>query len=455
MQSQPRRLTAENGSPDPFSLSHPASTDSALASALVGEMPPPVPPHRVPWLPRLLLAALLVAIVALAVWIWTLRVPNHWEDVARARRLLEAGRIDEAFEAVANIRDEGPGAAEGLTLAGRALLLRGNVSPARRVLERSLAIKREQPEAAKLLAAIYIAAGDGRRGIAMLQDAARHDPSDFRPWYAMGKVHHDLGELAESIAAYRRALERSPPDPEARECRLGRARALLDANQAEQAGDDLNFLMERGQTDPAIFGLAARQARELGELDQAAILANRALELDPDNLDALVVRARIRFANRDPLQARQDLLRAVRVNPNDAGTLQLLAQVERSLGLHDEAEKRIMEAEQARNRLARIEQLTHEIEQRPEDPEPRWRLGEVALEGRLYTLAYQCFQASLDLDPSFRPAREALARLRSRDDFHEEEVMGTRPGLSPRTSPTAGPAFDRPNSSTSPTHSGP
>jgi hypothetical protein len=43
------------------------------------------------------------------------------------------------------------------------LLFRGNVTPARQVLERSLQMNPRQADAAKMLAAIYLASGDGAR----------------------------------------------------------------------------------------------------------------------------------------------------------------------------------------------------------------------------------------------------------------------------------------------------
>src|SRR5262249_22525678 len=150
---------------------------------------------------------------------------------------------DLAIRALAEIRDDGPGAAEGLTLAARAFLMRGNLSTARRALEASLKMKPDQPESAKILAAIYLAASEEQRGIALLKQAARLDPGDYHPWYAMGKVYHDyLNQLDEAIEAYTQALRRSPPAAEAREARLGRLRSLLDAKQAERAATDLEVL---------------------------------------------------------------------------------------------------------------------------------------------------------------------------------------------------------------------
>ena len=128
-----------------------------------------------------------------------------------------------------------------------------------------------------MLAAIYLSAGDGKRGVVLLKKAAELEPADFRPWYAMGKVYHDLGNLQESVEAYSQALRRSPPAVEAKESRIGRVRALLDNKQAEQASEDLDILGKDAPEDPQVLALAARQALALARADEAEKLANRAL----------------------------------------------------------------------------------------------------------------------------------------------------------------------------------
>src|SRR5262249_18412918 len=163
-------------------------------------------------------------------------------------------------------------------------------------------------------------------GIELLQRAARLDPRDFRPWYAMGKVYHDLGDLAEAAAAYARALERSPPAVEATESRIGRIRVLLEANRDDEATADLAVARNEPPDDWRLLGLAARQSQVLGRTDEALELADRALFADPDNIDALLVRARFRCLSGQPGQALGDLERAAVVNPNHLAALQLLLQ---------------------------------------------------------------------------------------------------------------------------------
>jgi tetratricopeptide (TPR) repeat protein len=383
--------------------------------------------------PVIVLLTSFVAILALMGWTISQLKEVHWHEVARARAFLDRGQPDLAFQAVAGIRDAGPGAPEGLTLAAKALLLRGNIAPARRVLERSLQMKLDQPEAAKMLAAIYLAAGDGQRAVHLLQEAARLEPADFRPWYALGKVYHDLGKLDESVAAYAEALRRKPPAAEARESHIGRIRALLDDNQAEEAAVDLAVVRNQTPDDPQVLALAARQARDRGLPDEASNLARRALTIESTNFDALLVRARVRALSHQSELAIGDLEKAILVKPGDRAALQLLAQVQMSTGRTEEARATQVRANRARDRIELMDRLTRLIDQRPEDPEPRFRMGQAALEGEMYVLAYQCFQAALDLDPNYQPARDALQTLRSQKGFDPTSL--TRPQRQPFSKP--------------------
>jgi tetratricopeptide (TPR) repeat protein len=289
-----------------------------------------------------------------------------------------------------------------------------------------------------MLAAIYVAGGDGQRAVALLKDAARLEPGEFRPWYALGKVYHDQGSLEESAAAYSEALTRNPPAAEARESRIGRIRARLDANHPELASEDLAELSRQAPDDPEVLGLRARQARDRGRHDEALALADRALAADPRNFDALMVRARIRAVTRRARPAIADLQKALEIRPHDRAALQLLAQVQTGAGLIREARETQERANRSRDRIVLRDRLAKLIDERPEDPEPRWRMGQAAMDGQMYVLAYQCFHAALDLDPNYQPARTALEVLKHEKHFdYAAAVEAERPMASqlPRPRP--------------------
>jgi tetratricopeptide (TPR) repeat protein len=171
-----------------------------------------------------------------------------------------------------------------------------------------------------------------------------------------------------------------------------------------------------------VLALAARQALALGLADKAKDLAANALALNSKEFDALLVQARLHFLSHEPQTAMADLEAACKVRRNDVAALQLLLQTQTKLGMLKEAAMTQERLERARNRIVLMDRLSRLISQLPDDPEPRFSMGQAAMEAEMYTLAYQCFQAALDLDPKHTPAREAIESLRSRKDFDYEAI---------------------------------
>jgi tetratricopeptide (TPR) repeat protein len=202
---------------------------------------------------------------------------------------------------------------------------------------------------------------------------------------------------------------------------------LLDANRAIDASADLEEIRTQVPDAPEVLALAARHARDLGRLDESVELADRALRLDSNSFDAYLARARANFQRRLPRKALEDLQRAVQVNPNDLGALQLLIQVQRSLGLTALAAATQERADRTRSRIALMDELTKTIDRRPGDPELRYRMGQAAMEGDMNVLAFQCFQAAIDIDPMYEPARSALRTLLEEKKFDPNTMRDTKP----------------------------
>jgi tetratricopeptide (TPR) repeat protein len=371
---------------------------------------------RPPAVPVLAAATLLVLAVPAALVFrgWT-RPPrqdpaaeSHWPAVIRGRSLLQQGRPDLALLAVAHVRDERPGAGESMGVAGVALARLGDVRNARHALERALKLQPRQPLPVKTLAAVYLSLGETDRGLACLETAAQLAPKDPRPWTAMGMTYLDMGRPADAARVFAEALHREPSLADAR---LGRIEALLDTGRAEEAATLVSDALSRDPDSPRVLGLAARQARDSGSPATALTLAGRALQGDPDLVNALLTRARVLHATGKDQAALRDLDRAVAANPNLLAGWTLKLQVESRLGLDGPAAETARHLRAARERLARMEQLTEQVRTQTDDPEPRWRLGRVAAEGGQVRLAANCYRSALALDPNCGPARDGLAGL--------------------------------------------
>ena len=375
--------------------------------------PPPPRKSFAPSENTMVVSALVLAFGGLIGWLVSPEPNDGRSEVAQARAHLQSGRPDLAYRTLAEVDGPAPGGAEVLTLAGQAFLRNNQIPSARRAFERALKLQPDQAEALKPLAAIYLSYSEAPRAITLLERAARLDPGDFRPWYALGKAQAGQGQAELAATAFEAALDRQPPKLEVQEIRIGLARALLDAGRADTAESVLTRVLADSPDDPQCLGLAARQARDSGDVDSALKLADRTLLADPTNLDALLTRARENQRRGHPEAALPDLENASSLEPDNLATLQLRLQVESRLGLTEKATETGTRVKTARERKTLIEQLARRISQQPNDPEPRWKMGQAALKSGQTTLAAQCFQAALDLDPKCQPALDGLASLPS------------------------------------------
>ena len=177
---------------------------------------------------------------------------------ARAERLLKAGRPRKALEAISGAQGDRPRSGELHLVQGLALVALGKSEPARKALLQSIAIRPDQPMAAKVLAAIAFSRGEEQRGLEYLARAAALDPGDFRPLYAAGEVHFRTGRMDAAIRAFEAALLRKADHQESR---IGLLAASLAIRPPEQSSALVRGLLRDFPGNPQVQVLAARHAR--------------------------------------------------------------------------------------------------------------------------------------------------------------------------------------------------
>jgi uncharacterized protein HemY len=117
------------------------------------------------------------------------------------------------------------------------------------------------------------------------------------------------------------------------------------------------------------------------------------------------------FLNNKAGEAEETLKKAVSAKPNQPQVLQLLMQAQAQQGKAREAAETKRKFQSVTDRIVKMDKLTKEISQKPDDPKPRYEMGLVAVDGKMQVLAEQCFRAALDIDPKFELARQALEAL--------------------------------------------
>jgi tetratricopeptide (TPR) repeat protein len=141
--------------------------------------------------------------------------------------------------------------------------------------------------------------------------------------------------------------------------------------------------------------LAANALLQNGQLESALNRTARAAALEPSSGDVAVMRGRILERAGRGEQALTEYERAIQLNPNDVPARGRLAGLALSLGQHDRADRELEILLAAKYQLSR----TH------------FMLGKVAeARGDKATAAAE-YRHALALEPTFAPARQALAAL--------------------------------------------
>ncbi len=227
-----------------------------------------------------------------------------------------------------------------LAIAFAALLLSACVSEETRT---GLAISRTEPdllEAAKAntsLAMEYAVQGKSDLALEKITRAlAQND--DYQPAQAAAAlIHARRGDDAEAVAHFRRAISLNPADISTRNnygvylCDQGKSEQALEL--LISAASDHNYTSAaKAWTDAGIC------ARRTGDLPNAIEHFRRALQIEPDQPEALLQMAAISAQNKDWLRVRAFLQRRERVAKPNAECLKLAIESERELGDADAAE---------------------------------------------------------------------------------------------------------------------
>jgi len=212
--------------------------------------------------------------------------------IALAEALADAGRLDEAereARAVLELDRSGPSASDAQVILGRIAAARGDREGAILALRRAARLEaavaaaggEADPAPWRLLAHVYVEAGDDDAAARALEDLARSVPGDGSGFRELGRGALERGEPARAARHLARAAELDPRDPEAH-------RLLATAHEA--------------------LGRPS-EARE----DHLAVLAR-----DPDDASAPLALGRLALAEGDVPAAREWLGRHLRASPDPA-----------------------------------------------------------------------------------------------------------------------------------------
>lgn len=349
--------------------------------------------------------------------------------LAQARALLAQAPADsntrdafrQALREFAQVRGGDPLAADATVRAAECLVRLNEHGLA---AEGLAALARRLPDhqdAHRWLAAIYIDLNSRDQAVAQLREWARLDPEDGRPYRWIGFFDKDYDRPEEAVEAYRETLRRRL-EPRTRADVCKELAETLIANNADYpaALAALDQCPEEFRRLPELLTLRAECEWNLGRHAGAVALVEAALKADPELPAALYLRGKM-YQDEDQFPASvAPLEKAVRLDPHDHRSRQLLMLAYRQRGDTQRAAEQQKLLEQTLAYREKVTELSKEAVARPWDDQVRCRLGSYCLKLNRVREARMWFHAALACNPQSPMAREELARLEGKESGSRE-----------------------------------
>jgi tetratricopeptide (TPR) repeat protein len=364
-----------------------------------------------------------------------LRLSPRRQERAKLDGLIAAACLA-AHEYVRQIPSDSKLRVEGAIIAGECL---GRVGDARGAAAAWSYVVERRPDhmdAHRHLAVIYVDTGALRSAIQHLESLARLDPEDGRPHRQIGLLMKEDKQSRLAIAAYEEALRRKLAPAVRAEVIMELAAVWLGEGEADygKALDLLKQCPADYANRPEVLTLRAEglwksrrnEAEALAELD-------RALRLDPELVEALILRARIHLDLEQSSAAIPFLERAIRLRPHQLDARGLLALAYARLAasvdtpargmispIVDALYWRYMRAKSTESRLARekleqqiaeLSRLSRQAMEAVWDDQIRYEIGKLWLEMGNPSLARSWFQAALTCNREHDAAAKEIRAL--------------------------------------------
>ncbi|HYM43233.1 MAG TPA: sulfotransferase [Steroidobacteraceae bacterium] len=286
---------------------------------------------------------------------------------SRAQAALRAGQTATAERWLRQLVTQRPGDIQCLWLLGAALLDQGRAAESIAMLERALAAAPDFSEARVDLARACRRAGRTAESRAAVRSVLEKTPQHHRAWLAYGDVLVDLGQYDDARIAFERARA---TDPE--RARIEEASAALTRDDRKTAEGLFREILRRDASHAgALCGLAAvslaadvpadaerllrhalRQSEHLplayrglgpvllalGRVEEADAAARHLQKIEPENPQTWIIMATVASRFMRQEQALEAYQRAAQYQPGDVRLLMSIGHVRKSLGRRAESE---------------------------------------------------------------------------------------------------------------------
>ena len=258
-----------------------------------------------------------------------------------------------------------PADAVALTIKARLLLSENRIDPAIERAEAAVAADPEHSNGHFALGLIYAAAGDVDRAIREYNETLRLNPRAAVAQYELSRLFLATGDSGESVELARSAVQ---SDPGGASQRLLLASGLMTSGDFDGAQTEIDLVEANLPDWAAVHTLKGRLQYLRGEMAPAARSFQRALELQPEDADALAGLVAVDAEAGEAERARARVEDHLTRRPDDPGLLMLAA---RTLAAENDA-------------AGTEEMLKRAIETDPSAVQAYLALGRLyALQGRL------------------------------------------------------------------------
>jgi tetratricopeptide (TPR) repeat protein len=222
----------------------------------------------------------------------------------------------------------------------------------------------DQVDAHRLLASIYLhSLGENEtssseatlhKAIEQFEAVTRLDPTDVDSFIALGRLYRLTNQNAKAEETFKKALG---ADPGSKASLSYLAQLYLDQGQYSDAIETLEKI-PTSDRDPAALVMLGQAYMESRDYAQAVTVYRQALNQDPDNQELERYYAEALMASGKTQEARTQLQKILKADPNDGATLLRLGHLDRIEGQFDQARQ---ELEKARTALRDNPEVVYEL----------------------------------------------------------------------------------------------
>lgn len=247
---------------------------------------------------------------------------------------LYEGKLEGAENNFRAAIDNDPGSTEALTNLATVYGKLGRTAEAKSLYREVIAAKPNLLQAELNLGLILAEDGNLQQAISPLMIATRLAPSDPTAFTALGIVQGKLGHSKESIAAFEHALSLNPNSTEAH---LNLGIALADGSNLPAAAAQFAEAERLSPSAAIVHYNAGRVAFDMGDDKTARQELEIACERQPNYAGPLELLAQVDIRERSPEQAIARLEQVLRIEPHDSNAQYLLGKTLESVGKKNEA----------------------------------------------------------------------------------------------------------------------